>query len=219
MKEIYLIGYSKLNLPIIFDLAYESFGISKFYVMKNISIDEDLWISINTKKYKYKMIEPNDHIKIKSESFFFGVTTPKVKTLVYEHFRDKYEINHSWFVNLIHPKSYLATSIELETGILVEPNVTISSQTKIGFGVTIRRGVCVGHHNIIEKYSQINPGVIISGNVHIGQNCTLGAGCIIRDSISIGDKSLIGMGSVVTQDIPSGVVAYGNPCKVIRDNE
>ena len=34
--------------------------------------------------------------------------------------------------------------------------------------------------------------------------------------VSIGDNSVIGAGSVVTKDIPSNVVAYGNPCKVVR---
>lgn len=194
-------------------------ALKKIFIMKNISVNENPLLSINNKFYEYIIFEPNEYAKLKSGSLFFGVTTPKVKALVYEYFREKYEIDHSWFFNLVHPKSYLATSIELEMGVLVEPNVTISSQTKIEFGVTLRRGVCIGHHNIVEQYSQINPGVIVSGNVHIGQGCTLGAGCIIRDNISIGEKSFIGMGSVVTQDIPSGVVAYGNPCKIIRDIE
>jgi len=35
----------------------------------------------------------------------------------------------------------------------------------------------------------------------------------------IGDGTLIGMGRIVTGDIPPGVIAYGNPCKVVRDND
>jgi galactoside O-acetyltransferase len=53
--------------------------------------------------------------------------------------------------------------------------------------------------------------------IHIGRNCWLGAGVIVLPGISIGDNSVIGAGSVVTKDIPANVVAYGNPCKVIRE--
>lgn len=53
--------------------------------------------------------------------------------------------------------------------------------------------------------------------VHIGKNCWIGAGAIVLPGVSIGDNSVIGAGSVVTKDIPTGVVAVGNPCRVIRE--
>ena len=53
--------------------------------------------------------------------------------------------------------------------------------------------------------------------IHIGRNCWLGAGVIVLPGITIGDNSVIGAGSIVTKDIPPNVVAYGNPCKVIRE--
>lgn len=52
--------------------------------------------------------------------------------------------------------------------------------------------------------------------IHIGRNCWLGAGVIVLPGVTIGDNSVIGAGSIVTKDIPSGVVAVGNPCKVVR---
>jgi len=53
--------------------------------------------------------------------------------------------------------------------------------------------------------------------VHIGRNCWLGAGVIIVPGITIGDNVVVGAGSVVTKDIPSNVVAVGNPCRVLRE--
>ena len=53
--------------------------------------------------------------------------------------------------------------------------------------------------------------------VWIGRNCWLGAGVIVMPGVTVGDNSVIGAGSVVTRDIPSGVVAVGNPCKVLRE--
>lgn len=54
-------------------------------------------------------------------------------------------------------------------------------------------------------------------SVHIGRNCWIGAGALIMPGVTIGDNTVIGAGSVVTRDIPSNGVAYGNPCRVIRE--
>ena len=53
--------------------------------------------------------------------------------------------------------------------------------------------------------------------IHIGKNCWIGAGALILPGVTIGDNTVIGAGSVVTKDIPSSVVAVGNPCRVMRD--
>ena len=53
--------------------------------------------------------------------------------------------------------------------------------------------------------------------IHIGNNVWIGAGAIVLPGVSIGDDSVIGAGSVVTKDIPSGGVAVGNPCRVLRE--
>ena len=53
--------------------------------------------------------------------------------------------------------------------------------------------------------------------VHIGKNCWLGAGVIVLPGVTIGDNTVIGAGSVVTKDIPSNVVAIGNPCRILRE--
>lgn len=53
--------------------------------------------------------------------------------------------------------------------------------------------------------------------VHIGKNCWIGAGAIILPGVTISDQVVVGAGSVVTKDLPSNVVAVGNPCRVVRE--
>jgi len=53
--------------------------------------------------------------------------------------------------------------------------------------------------------------------IEIGSDVWVGGGAIICPGVKIGSKTVIGAGSVVTRDIPAGVVAAGNPCRVIRD--
>lgn len=52
--------------------------------------------------------------------------------------------------------------------------------------------------------------------VEIGNDVWIGGNTIINPGVTIADNVVIGSGSVVTKDIPSGVVAAGNPCRVIR---
>ena len=53
--------------------------------------------------------------------------------------------------------------------------------------------------------------------IHVGDNVWIGSGAQIMPGISIGENSVIGSGSVVTNDIPKNVVAFGVPCKVVRE--
>lgn len=53
--------------------------------------------------------------------------------------------------------------------------------------------------------------------VEIGSDVWVGGGAIVLPGVTIGSRAVIGAGSVVTKDIPEGVFAAGNPCRVIRD--
>lgn len=53
--------------------------------------------------------------------------------------------------------------------------------------------------------------------VTIGDNVWIGGSCVILPGVTIGSNTVIGAGSVVTKDIPDGVCAAGNPCRVIRE--
>jgi maltose O-acetyltransferase len=53
--------------------------------------------------------------------------------------------------------------------------------------------------------------------IEIGPDVWVGGGALILPGVRIGSRAVIGAGSVVTRDIPDGVFAAGNPCRVIRD--
>ncbi|MCD8357062.1 MAG: sugar O-acetyltransferase [Clostridia bacterium] len=89
-------------------------------------------------------------------------------------------------------------------------------------------------HIYVGDYTQFGPNVVVAtaghpilpelrkkgyqynAPVHIGKNCWIGSGAVIVPGVTIGDNTVIGAGSVVTKDIPSNVVAVGNPCRVLR---
>jgi len=90
------------------------------------------------------------------------------------------------------------TDIYIGDYVMIAPNVTIA---------TAGHPICP---ELREKFYQYNLPV------HIGNRVWIGAGAIIMPGVTIGDDTVIGAGSVVTRDIPSGVVAVGNPCRVMR---
>ncbi|MGH3077141.1 MAG: sugar O-acetyltransferase [Gaiellaceae bacterium] len=53
--------------------------------------------------------------------------------------------------------------------------------------------------------------------ITIGDNVWLGGGAIVCPGIAIGDDTVVGAGAVVTRDLPAGVVAVGNPARVLRE--
>ncbi|MGE3962350.1 MAG: sugar O-acetyltransferase [Dehalococcoidia bacterium] len=55
--------------------------------------------------------------------------------------------------------------------------------------------------------------------IAIGDNAWLGAGVIVLPGVSVGANTVVGAGSVVTRDVPAGVVAMGNPARVVREVE
>ena len=63
---------------------------------------------------------------------------------------------------------------------------------------------------------QRNEGLEVALPITIGNNVWIGAGVTVLGGVTIGDNTVIGAGSVVTHDIPSGVIAVGVPCRVLR---
>lgn len=59
-------------------------------------------------------------------------------------------------------------------------------------------------------------GLEVIAPITIEDDCWLGGGVLVMPGVTIGKGSVIGAGSVVTRDIPPGVVALGNPCRVQR---
>lgn len=92
-----------------------------------------------------------------------------------------------------------------------DTHIYVGDYTMFGPNVTV---ATAGHPILPELREQ---GYQYNMPVRIGKNCWIGAGAVIVPGITIGDNVVIGAGSVVTKNIPSGVVAVGNPCRILRE--
>lgn len=91
-----------------------------------------------------------------------------------------------------------------------DTHIYVGSHTMFGPNVTI---ATAGHPILPELREK---GYQYNAPVHIGRNCWIGANVCILPGVTIGDNVVIGAGSIVTKDLPSDVVAVGNPCHVLR---
>lgn len=93
-----------------------------------------------------------------------------------------------------------------------------TSPVIIGHGCMIGPGSvlsCVGH--AIDPHQRVEGGLYDSSPITLEDRVWLGANVTVCGGVTIGEGTIIGAGSVVTKDIPAGVVAVGNPCRVLRD--
>ena len=109
-------------------------------------------------------------------------------------------------------------------------NITIADNVYINFGCIILdcAAVSIGENALLGPNVGIYPvnhaldaeerarGGCRGKPVHIGKNVWLGGDVKILSGVSVGDNAVVGAGSVVTRDIPAGVVAAGNPCRILR---
>ena len=105
------------------------------------------------------------------------------------------------------------------------PLLEVAEHTGLGnLHIIAYAPVRIGHHcsfsfnNMIitSSHDYTNFGTVLARPVTIGDNVWVTSNVTILPGVTIGSNSVIGAGSVVTKDIPSGVFAAGNPCKVIK---
>lgn len=104
-----------------------------------------------------------------------------------------------------------------------QESITIGNDVNIGGDCLIMDNDAHPHDYLQRRYDFENKvgrmaylAMVPAAPVEIGNDVWIGARCQILKGVHIGARSIIAAGSIVTKDIPSDVVAAGNPCKVIR---
>ena len=196
MKSIYIYGASGHGL-----------------VVKDIAIScgyEDI-IFIDDGDNDYESFES---IKNKNNiPLALGIGSNKIRKILFE------KVINSGFkvISLIHPSSIVSSSVTIDIGTVVMPNVVVNSNSKIGKCVILNTSSVVEHENIIEDFVHISPNVATAGDVNIKENTHIGIGSNIIQSITIGKDCIIGAGSVIVKNIENNKLCFGNPCIVVRE--
>ncbi len=212
---IHLLGYSESVISRILDCLLLHNYSEEVIIVNNMEVPASIPFcppGIRYKKINWDQWKPD----IAEHSSVFGVMKPAVKKTVFDFFQQHCGIERSNYVSLLHPSSVIASTVQTGKGCFIEPGTVIASFAQLGFGIYVNRGSTIGHHTILHDFVSINPGVHIAGHCTIGEGTQIGIGTVVFDHITIGSNSIIGGGSVVTKDIPGNVIAWGNPCKIVK---
>lgn len=98
-------------------------------------------------------------------------------------------------------------------------NCVILDCAEVTFGDNVFIGPNCGFYTAAHPldYKTRNSGLEYAKPIKVGSNVWIGGNVCVMPGVTIGDNVVIGGGSVVTKDIPSGVVAVGNPCRPVKD--
>lgn len=110
------------------------------------------------------------------------------------------------------------TNIEAGDNFFVNNNCVFVDPAKITFGNNVLIAPQCGFYTAFHPLDAQMRAQSLEGAypIHVGDNVWIGGHTIVLPGVTIGSNTVIGAGSVVTRDIPSGVLALGNPCRVVR---
>lgn len=118
---------------------------------------------------------------------------------------------------LIHPTATVSSYAKIECGTVVFAGAVINPDAVIKKGCIINTNSVIEHDCGVGEYSHISPSVALAGGTLVGDNTWIGIGSCSKQLVKIGSNSTIGAGSVIIKDIPAGVVAFGNPARIVKE--
>lgn len=183
-------------------------------------------MDIKEKMHSTQLYDPGDAELVKEQTkcldrlYDFNMTRPTEEKKRQELLKEMFaEIGESCYIEPPFHANFGGKHVHFGSHIYANFNFTTVDDTHIYVGDYTMFGPNVvlataGHPINAELRKK---GYQYNAPIHIGKNCWLGSGVLVLPGITIGDNVIIGAGSVVTKDIPSNVVAVGNPCKVLRE--
>ena len=109
-------------------------------------------------------------------------------------------------------------NIRMGAGVFLNHDVYLMDCAPITFGSHCFVGPSCGFYTALHPLDveRRNAGLEQAKPIEIGDDVWIGAAVRVMPGVTIGAGSVIGAGSIVTKNIPAGVIAFGNPCRVIR---
>jgi len=121
------------------------------------------------------------------------------------------------FPSLIHPSViYDKTRVKIGKGVIIEANVTLTTDINIADFVHVNIGSTISHDVQINSFVTISPSVHIAGNVTLKENVFLGINSTIIERLTICENTTIGAGALVLKEITDAGTYVGIPARKIK---
>lgn len=199
-RDIYLIGaggHAKVILSLLEERGKRCLGI--------YDDAERLW---NTSLWGIPVIGPVRELPDREEfTAVIAVGGNEIRRRISRTFK-----NICW-ATLIHPHSWVHSSVVVGIGTVVFAGVVIQPDTVIGAHTIINTSVSIDHDCHVGDFCHLAPGCHIAGGVKIGNNVFCGIGASVTQYASISDDIVVGAGAAVTKDLTLPGTYVGLPAK------
>lgn len=188
-------GHAKVIRDIIEVLGYQLEGV----IDDNPELNEFMGMPV--------MHVVDDRVK----QMIISIGANHIRRMIAERYEGRVE-----YPSAVHPSVVKSPYASVGEGTVVMQGAVLQSCVKVGRHCIINSGASVDHDGCIGDYAHIAPGVTLCGNVSVGEGTLIGVGSVAIPGVNVGKWSIVGAGSVIVHDIPDGVLAFGNPCCVIK---
>ena len=210
MKRLFIIGAGSFGREVESWLScvppnkrdWELIGyIDSYQDLGNLKVPSEYKILGNEATY---LFSDNDYALI-------AVSNPVIRERIYNTIRGRVKL-----FQFIFPGSIVGKYNEIGEGVIVCPNVVITTNVKIGLCVIVNVGSQIGHDVQVGEFSSLMANVDIAGNCDIGKRCLVGSNAVIIPGRKIADDTIVGAGAVVIQNISkNNCTLFGNPAKFL----
>jgi UDP-perosamine 4-acetyltransferase len=114
---------------------------------------------------------------------------------------------------LVHPSAHVPASATLGSGTQVLSRASIGPGARIGRAVLLNTGAIVEHDVTISDYAVIGPGAVLAGRAGIGEAVEIGAGAVVLPDMEVSVRAVVGAGAVVTDSVAEGQTVVGVPAR------
>jgi sugar O-acyltransferase (sialic acid O-acetyltransferase NeuD family) len=117
----------------------------------------------------------------------------------------------------IHPGAHVPPGTSIGPGTVIKAGAVVDPGVRIGAQAIIGANTVITHGSVLEAGARLAVGSVIGSRVRIGRGALVGLGALVNGGVVIGAGALVGAGAVVVRDVPPGMVAAGNPARILRE--
>ena len=155
----------------------------------------------------------NDYEITEQDQYFVAIGDNEKRRLFLDSFRHKGRL-----ISIVDCEVHVSQNAKIGAGCFVGSGAYVGPYAEIGVGTIINTGAIVEHEVIVGSNSHVAPAATICGRTKVGNNVMIGAGSTVIDSIEICDNVTVGAGSTVVHDILNPGTYVGVPAHMVNND-